>query len=442
MGEWSCRYNKYCKCGICVYLEYNEIRDLILFIKEMSESRGNRDAKYRNNVGLAILFVLVFVFGIIVGRNIQGSNQISILSGGKANLDTFWQVWDVVSKNYVDRDKVDKDKMVLGAIKGMVNSYDDPATVYLDPEETKDFEKASSGQSFEGIGAELGYENGNVIVVTPLDGSPAKEAGIRARDYILKVDDYELKSTDSVYDAVAKIRGKSGTKVKLTVLHRGERNPVEIEIERKEITVASMTLEFVGEDKKIAHLKISRFTEATLQKWESEWDAKIKEIVDSGVEKLILDLRGNPGGFFDAAIYAGDDFLSEGKIISQQKDASGKIEKFISKKGGKMLNIKLVVLVNEGSASASEILAGALQQNGRAEIVGAKTYGKGTAQRIYPLPDASSLHLTVLRWLLPDGQNIDRENSIKPNVEVELTDEDFRAGKDPQKDKAIEMLSK
>ena len=154
--------------------------------------------------------------------------------------------------------------MVLGAIKGMVNSYDDPATVYLDPEETKDFEKASSGQSFEGIGAELGYENGNVIVVTPLDGSPAKEAGIRARDYILKVDDYELKSTDSVYDAVAKIRGKSGTKVKLTVLHRGERNPVEIEIERKEITVASMTLEFVGKDKKIAHLKISRFTEATL----------------------------------------------------------------------------------------------------------------------------------------------------------------------------------
>ena len=138
MGEWSCRYNKYCKCGICVYLEYNEICDLILFIKEMSESRGNRDAKYRNNVGLAILFVLVFVFGIIVGRSIQGSNQISILSGGKANLDTFWQVWDVVSKNYVDRDKVDKNKMVLGAIKGMVNSYDDPATVYLDPEETKD----------------------------------------------------------------------------------------------------------------------------------------------------------------------------------------------------------------------------------------------------------------------------------------------------------------
>lgn len=408
----------------------------------MSEHAKNREGNFKNSLGLAILFVLIFVLGIIVGRNVHSSSQLSILNSGKTNLDTFWEVWDLVSKNYVDKDKINKDKMVAGAIKGMVSSYDDPATVYLDPEETKEFEKASSGQSFEGIGAELGYENGNVIVVTPLEGSPAKEAGIRARDYILKIDDYELKSSDSVYDAVSKIRGKSGTKVKLTVLHKGDRNPVEIEIERREITVASMTLEFVGKDSKIALLKVGRFTEATLQKWQSEWDSKMKSVADSGVDKLILDLRGNPGGFFDAAIYAADDFLDEGKVISQQKDGSGRIQKYVSKKGGQMLNIKLVVLVNEGSASASEILAGALQQNDRAQVVGMKTYGKGTAQRIYSLPDSSSLHLTVLRWLLPDGKNIDRESSIEPNVKIDLTDEDFKAGRDPQKDKAVDMLSK
>lgn len=408
----------------------------------MSEHAKNREGNFKNSLGLAILFVLIFVLGIIVGRNVHSSSQLSILSGGKTNLDTFWEVWDLVSKNYVDKDKINKDKMVAGAIKGMVSSYDDPATVYLDPEETKEFEKASSGQSFEGIGAELGYENGNVIVVTPLEGSPAKEAGIRARDYILKIDNYELKSSDSVYDAVSKIRGKSGTKVKLTVLHKGDRNPVDIEIERREITVASMTLEFVGKDSKIALLKVGRFTEATLQKWQSEWDSKMKSVADSGVDKLILDLRGNPGGFFDAAIYAADDFLDKGKVISQQKDGSGRIQKYVSKKGGQMLNIKLVVLVNEGSASASEILAGALQQNDRAQVVGMKTYGKGTAQRIYSLPDSSSLHLTVLRWLLPDGKNIDRESSIEPNVKIDLTDEDFKAGRDPQKDKAVDMLSK
>lgn len=408
----------------------------------MSEHAKNREGNFKNSLGLAILFVLIFVLGIIVGRNVHSSSQLSILNSGKTNLDTFWEVWDLVSKNYVDKDKINKDKMVAGAIKGMVSSYDDPATVYLDPEETKEFEKASSGQSFEGIGAELGYENGNVIVVTPLEGSPAKEAGIRARDYILKIDNYELKSSDSVYDAVSKIRGKSGTKVKLTVLHKGDRNPVDIEIERREITVASMTLEFVGKDSKIALLKVGRFTEATLQKWQSEWDSKMKSVADSGVDKLILDLRGNPGGFFDAAIYAADDFLDEGKVISQQKDGSGRIQKYVSKKGGQMLNIKLVVLVNEGSASASEILAGALQQNDRAQVVGMKTYGKGTAQRIYSLPDSSSLHLTVLRWLLPDGKNIDRESSIGPNVKIDLTDEDFKAGRDPQKDKAVDMLSK
>lgn len=406
------------------------------------EEKNLNENKYRKIVGVAILLTAVFLLGILTGQRVTGSGVTSMFNNKpSANMDMFWQVWNMVSKDYVDSDKVDEEKMVLGAIKGMVDSFDDPATVYLDKEETKKFNESTSGKYFQGIGAELGYSNGSVIVVAPLDGSPAKEAGIRSGDFILKIDDYELTAKDSVYDAVAKIRGDAGTKVKLTVLHRGDEESVEIEIERREITVASMTLDFVGENKDIANLKVSRFTEDSLAQWKKVWDSKVSQIVESGAKKMILDLRGNPGGYFDAAIYAGDDFLGAGDIISQQRDGEGRIQKYESKKGGRLVDIEVVVLVNEGSASASEILAGALQQNGRAKVIGMPTYGKGTAQSVLDLSDGSSLHLTVLKWLLPDGRNLDTENPIKPDIEVDLTNDDFKAGNDPQLKKAIEELS-
>jgi carboxyl-terminal processing protease len=241
---------------------------------------------------------------------------------------------------------------------------------------------------------------------------------------------------------VAKIRGEAGTDVVLTVLHKGESEPVEITITRDEITIPSMSLEFIGTEEDIAHFKIGRFTEASYDIWVSQWDKNVEEIVDSGVDKMILDLRGNPGGFFDAAIYAGDDFLEEGFVISKQKDADGNIEDYDSTQGGDLLDIELVVLINSGSASASEILAGALKQAERGILIGEETFGKGTAQRVYDLEDGSSLHLTILKWLLPDGSNIERDNAITPDVEVELTNDDFIEGNDPQLDKAIEELTK
>lgn len=401
--------------------------------------------KTKSILVLGIMFVLVFVGGIITGRNISADGlsvfDISRVSS-RVNLDRFWRVWDVVASNYVDSDKVDVEKMVDGAIKGMVNSFDDPATVYLDKEETEEFDSASEGKYFEGIGAELGYEDGQIIVVTPIEGSPAKAAGIRPGDYILKVDDYEFSTNDSVYDAVAKIRGEAGTDIVLNILHRGETSPVDIKITRSEITVPSMTLEFVGEDSEIAHLKVSRFTDNSYVSWVSLWNSKVEEIKKAGVNKIVLDLRGNPGGFFDAAIYAGDDFLNSGYVISQQRDGEGNIVKYESKDGGNLTDVKVVVLINSGSASASEILAGALQQAGRAKIIGESTYGKGTAQKVFTLSDGSSLHLTILKWLLPDGTNIDRENPIKPDFEIKLTNEDFIKGNDPQMSKALEEVSK
>jgi carboxyl-terminal processing protease len=319
---------------------------------------------------------------------------------------------------------------------------DDPATVFLTPEETEEFNASSQGKYFEGIGAELGYDNGQIIIVSPLEGSPAKEAGIRPGDYILKIDDYELTSDDTVYDAVAKIRGEAGTEVVLTILHRGEEESIEIAITRREITIPSMSLELVDPDENIAHLKVGRFTETNYEEWVRKWEEKVDEILDTGAEKMILDLRGNPGGFFDSAIYAGDEFLDEGFVISKQRDTRGNIRDYDSTQRGRLQDIEVVVLVNAGSASASEILAGALQQAQRASVIGEETFGKGTAQRIYDLDDGSTLHLTTLRWLLPDGSLIERDNSVVPDVEVELTNDDFIQGKDPQFDKAIEFLSK
>lgn len=407
----------------------------------MEQSEKN-DYRYKKIVSTAVLLVAVFVLGIVIGQKVDGTKIANPFGKREeVNMDMFWNVWDIVSTQYVDADKVDSQKMVTGAIKGMVNSFEDPATVFLDPEETEEFNESISGKYFEGIGAELGYSDGNVIVVSPLEGSPAKEAGIRPGDYILKIDDYELTASDTVYDAVAKIRGDAGTKVTLTILHKGEEEPVTVEIVRREITVSSMQLDFVGENKDIAHLKVNRFTETSLAEWERLWDSKIDEVVDAGSKKMILDLRGNPGGYFDAAVYAGDEFIDEGKVIAKERDGSGNIREFKSRKGGKLIDVEVVVLVDEGSASASEILAGSLQQNGRAKIVGMPTYGKGTAQTVLDLADGSSLHITILKWLLPDGQNIDRDNSIKPDVEVDLTNEDFKAGIDPQLSKAIEILS-
>jgi carboxyl-terminal processing protease len=354
----------------------------------------------------------------------------------------FWEVWNILEARYVEKDKVTEEEKIYGAVKGLVDSYGDQATVFLTPEETKSFNDSNSGKYFEGIGAELGYDNGAIIIVTPLDGSPAKEAGIRAGDYILAIDDYEVKNGDNVYEIVQKIRGEAGTKVKLKVLHKGDLEPVEIDITRGDITVPSITLSYVGDKKDVAYIDIARFTEASLIEWNEKWDEAVEDITSKKINKIVIDLRGNPGGYFDAGVYAADDFLDIGKIISQQEDGKGSVQTFDSKKGGRLIGKKVIVLVDEGSASASEIFAGALQQNKVATVVGNKTYGKGTAQSIIDLSGGSSLHVTILKWLLPDGSWLNRENSITPDVIIENTKEDFIKGIDKQYNRALELINK
>ena len=385
-----------------------------------------------------VLTVIVFCIGLIFGRSIAPVNDIS----KKVDMNLFWEVWDTLDKNYVEKDKVEDIDKVYGAIKGLVQSYNDPATVFLTPEETKEFNDLNSGKYFEGIGAELGYSDGSIIIVAPIDGSPAKEAGIRPGDLILAVDDYEVKSGDNIYDIVAKIRGESGTKVSLKVLHKGELEPVVLEITRGEITVPSMTLKYVGDSNDVAYIDIARFTESSLSEWESKWDSVAQDVQRSGVDKVLIDLRGNPGGYFDAAVYAADDFLDTGKIISKQEDGNGNVQTFEAKSDGKLLGKKVVIIVDEGSASASEIFTGALQQNKVATVVGTKTFGKGTAQTVIDLADGSSVHVTILKWLLPDGTWLNEENPITPDVEVENSAEDFVKGFDRQYNEALLLINK
>lgn len=392
-------------------------------------------------LGVIILSVCMLAIGFSAGRLFDFDPMASFQNIGREreDLGLFWDVFNVMQRRFVGPEAISFEELEYGAIKGLVDAYGDPATVFLTPEETETFKRTTEGKYFEGIGAELGYEDGYIIVVTPLDGSPAKEAGIRPGDLILAVDGEEVRKGDNIYEVVEKIRGEAGSEVILTVLRKGDVESTDITIVRGEITIPSMSLEFKDD---IAYLDIARFTDSKYSEWTKLWDEMVNEVVESKSKKVILDLRGNPGGYFDAAIYAANEFLNDGQVISYQEDGTGKRIEYLAKNGGELTNIELVVLVNSGSASASEILAGSLQQNGIAKVVGERTYGKGTAQAIEDFRGGSSLHVTVYKWLLPDGTWINRDNPIIPDYEIELSTEDFTKGVDVQLDKAIELLSK
>ncbi len=391
--------------------------------------------------GVIIAIVCCFALGFMFGRLSNNSIAGLLNSTDKKEMTMFWEVWNTLKNQYVDEKQVEnEDDLYYGAIKGLVSSIGDPATIYLDPSETEQFNKSIEGKSFQGIGAELNYENGSIVVVSPLKGSPAIKAGVKAGDRIIKVDGKEIKSDESIFDVVSKIRGEAGTKVTITVARSGTIKPIDIEITRGEIDVPSMELKDAEGINGVKVLRVSRFTDESVIAWNANWDKMVREINASKAKGLIVDLRGNPGGFFDSAIYAGEDFLKKGTVLAKQTNRKGKEDVFRSDRDGKLLNIPVVVLVDEGSASASEILSGMLQQNKRATVVGTNTYGKGTAQTIVNYRDGSSLHLTILKWLLPDGQWLNRENPIKPDVVVEYPEDEYKKGNDVQLNKAIELI--
>ncbi len=383
-----------------------------------------------------VFFVIVIIVAILVGfgfgfyyGEIEGKAKIAPVEG--LDFSLFWEVYHTLQERYVHPEDIDNEKIMYGAISGMTASLDDPYTVFLDPESSKIFDEDIKGE-FQGVGMEIGIKEGRLTVIAPLEGTPAQKAGMRAGDKIIKVGDiftYDL----TIEEAVKLIRGPKKTEVVLTVYRDDWTMTKEIKIIRDVIQVPSLKWELKQDN--IAYIKLYHFTENA----DSDFKKISLEILDSPAEKIILDLRNNPGGYLHIAKNIAGWFLEKGQLVVIE-DFSRKNEKQEYKSNGssEFQFFPLVVLINEGSASASEILAGALRDNKGTKLVGKKSFGKGTVQMVEKLKQGS-LKITVANWLTPNGHLITNKG-LEPDIEVEITEQDFEKDIDPQLDMAIEII--
>ena len=348
-------------------------------------------------------------------------------SGDKLSYDGIDELYTDLKDGYDGQ--LDTKKLEDGLKEGLVKAAGDPYTEYLTEEENKEFNEQLSG-SFEGIGAELGKEGEAIVIIAPLAGFPAEKAGMKAKDIISKIDGetaFDLSTTE----AVKKIRGPKGTSVKLDIIRDGK--PLSFDIVRDQITTPSVKWE-VNKDH-IGVITISRFGEDT----SSLTLQAAQELKAKNVRGVVLDMRGNPGGLLESSVKLSSLWLPDGKTILQEKRDKKVVKTYKSVGGHILAGVPTVVLVDEGSASASEITAGALKDNGAATIVGTKTYGKGSVQELRDLSAGGVLKVTIARWYTPNGRNIDKEG-IEPDQKVEISEEDFAAKRDPQKDAALAKL--
>lgn len=369
------------------------------------------------------------------------------------DFSLFWNVMRRVEQAYYDKKAIDSQKLLHGAISGMVQSLGDPYTVYLPPVQNTDFKDGLAGK-FEGIGAELGVKEKQIIVVAPLDGSPAIAAGIKPGDAILKV---EGQATDgwTLAQAVQKIRGPKGTKVKLTIYHKGAKEPQDITITRDTINVKSVTswvkstkdiervnlskLNSSQKQQKIVYVRLSQFGDETNQEWTQTVNGIVMQVQRDDVKGLILDLRNNPGGYLTDATFIASEFLQKNKTVVIQDKGNSQTIEMATQRAGQLQDIPVVVLINKGSASASEIVAGALRDYNRAKLLGETSFGKGTIQQAEDLGNGAGLHVTIAKWLTPNGTWV-HEKGIKPDIEIKPDEKDQTH--DAQLEKAIEELVK
>lgn len=411
-----------------------------------SAERGFR--MFRRSFFLLFIVFLaggVYWTGYQQGKSGRGaSTDIQTLSPSEAiilNKDSadktidfslFWKVWGLLKEKFVDRDKLDAHQLFYGAIKGMLAATGDPYTTFFDPEENKGFQEEISG-SFEGIGAEMGMREGFLQIIAPLDDTPAQKAGLRAGDKILKISDQPVTNL-TLDQAVGKIRGPKGTEVKLNIFRDGEEAPRDVAVRRDVISVKSVRFEMKEGD--IALIRVSRFGDDTADGFR----AAVSQAIKNKAQGLVIDLRNNPGGLLETTVVMASQMLPNGKTVVIEEDASGNRKEMKARGGDVLSGIPTVVLINEGSASASEILAGALSDNrDNVTLVGKKSFGKGSVQELIPVTSDTSVKITVAHWLTPSGKQINNVG-IAPNVSVDLKADDIANNRDPQLDKAFEIL--
>jgi len=386
----------------------------------------------------SFLLISIFGFGFFIGNSSKSSiEEIEGLFNKESQISSvdfglFWDAWNIIEKKYVNRFELDRQKMVYGAIVGMIDSLEDPYSVFMEPEDSERFLDDMSG-SFDGIGAEIGIRKDVLTIISPLEGSPAQEAGLKPGDKVIKVDD-TLTSDLTLDEAVSLIRGEKGTEVTLLIFREDWEETKEIKIIRNVIQVPIIKWEI--KDDNIAYIQFYHFTENSAVQFKKT----ITEIMNIQPDGIILDLRNNPGGYLETAVDIASWFLPKNEIVVIEDFSDDKKNEFKSKGYKGLKNIPTVVLINEGSASASEILAGALRDILGVKLVGEKSFGKGSVQQLEGLKGGSSIKVTVAKWLTPSGLSISEEG-IVPDEEIELTMEDIDEMRDPQLDKALEILN-
>ncbi len=389
------------------------------------------------------VIIVSLILGFFVGVEFQinqdsrgGLKELIDRDSGQSetvDFSLFWDAWNLVHERYVGRSELDTQEMVFGAIEGMVRSIGDPYTVFLKEEQSKRLQEDISGE-FAGVGIEIGLRKEVLTVIAPLKDTPADRAGIIAGDKILKIDG---ESTDviTLEEAVSKIRGRRGTKVILTISRDKDGEEMkDFEITRDRIKVP--TVKWEKKDPDIGYIQLFSFNQIAKE----EFGKVIIELKKQGAsKKLILDLRNNPGGLLDLAVDVSSYFLEPGQVVVIEDFGNGKRDELKAKSNGQLKEAKVVILINKGSASASEIVAGALHDNKGVKLIGEKTFGKGSVQQVEELRFRTALKVTVAKWLTPKGRSISDEG-IEPDIKVERTEEDIKNDLDPQLDKAIEVI--
>lgn len=398
------------------------------------------------NARVVLMIMLSFLLGWQLGhRDVQVKwatykPTVSIINKEppvkvNINFKLFWDTWDLLSQSYLDKKAIDPSKLFYGAISGMVAALGDPYTVFLPPEQQK-FSKEELNGSFEGVGIQLGFnKDKRLVVIAPLDGTPAKKADIKPQDRIVKIDDKDTINM-TLPEAVNLIRGPKGTKITLTLFTEGDSDTKSVELIRDTILVKSVEVSYknTSSGKKVAVVKLSRFGERTKE----EWNEAVSNLLSENSQAVILDLRNNPGGFLDGAVFIASEFLDGGDVVLQE-NSEGKRTSFKVTRAGKLIDMAMNVLINKGSASASEIVAGALQDRKQIKLIGEKSFGKGTIQESEDLPEGTGIHITVAKWLTPNARWVNDTQGLEPDVKIEGSKDD--ATKDPQLDKAVELLN-